>query len=278
MSGGVETDWQREARWLRFSDRDWEQRFRRKWVLEGVARSRIMLAVAILVTVAMGLVDVGTNTEIQPEFVWVSMWQRVFVVAPVWLFLWLAPGLPNYEKLAAWIYPAGTTWVVWGVAFIPWTFLALNPHQNVIQQIGLNTLGIALISVFSLPMFFRGTLLMLAASTVGVVALFRFTHWSGESTQWITLAGGLVGLSAIVSVLAWNREAGGRKDFGQRETVTKLNRELARMNTEKNEFMAAAAHDLRAPLAAVRALAGQMRPGLMEEPERRGGGGGECDR
>jgi signal transduction histidine kinase len=47
--------------------------------------------------------------------------------------------------------------------------------------------------------------------------------------------------------------------FAQREQLEAMNAELARMNAEKNEFMAIAAHDLRAPLATVSGVAGQMR-------------------
>ncbi len=262
-------EWRRQARWLRFADREREARFRHEWLQGGVMRSRIMTFVAIIMTVAMGLVDVSSNVALRPDFTWFSLWQRVMFVAPIWLGLWCLPGLRNYERLAGWVQPVAITLVVWGIAMIQWWFQAEFPRQNMLPYLTLNTLAIQLISLFSLPVFFRGALTMLVVSNVGIVIFFDRTLWTTPGdTSTLTLAGGLLGFGVIAAALAWNRESTARLDFARREQVAQLNRELGRMNAEKNEFMAAAAHDLRAPLAAVRGLAGQMRLGRMADPER----------
>lgn len=71
----------------------------------------------------------------------------------------------------------------------------------------------------------------------------------------------LTSLAVVLVLIAvtWARESLLRISFAQREQLEAMNAELARMNAEKNEFMAIAAHDLRAPLATVSGVAGQMR-------------------
>jgi len=61
----------------------------------------------------------------------------------------------------------------------------------------------------------------------------------------------LASIGALILVSARAREVIERRLFAQREELAELNGELSRMNTEKNEFMTIAAHDLRSPLAAV---------------------------
>lgn len=228
-----------------------------------------MLVVAIFATLGMGLVDVKANGRVQPDFVWMSMWQRVMVMSPMWLLMWMLPSLPAYERTATWVYPLGTSIVIWSVALISWSFLLVDPQTNVVAQILVNVLGIGLISAFALPLFCRGVAFMLFVGDLGVLAWFHFTMGDGAGSQPIAMAGGLVGFTVLIVAMAWNREAGARRDFSQREEVAALNRELGRMNAEKNEFMAAAAHDLRSPLAAVRGLALQLRLGRMTDSERR---------
>jgi signal transduction histidine kinase len=70
-------------------------------------------------------------------------------------------------------------------------------------------------------------------------------------------------IAAVMTGAVWARERLQRISFAQREALEAVNAELARMNAEKNEFMAIAAHDLRAPLATVGAAARQLR----ERPE-----------
>lgn len=65
-------------------------------------------------------------------------------------------------------------------------------------------------------------------------------------------------ISLVLIAVTWARERLQRISFAQQEQLTAINAELARLNAEKNEFMAIAAHDLRAPLATVGAAAAQV--------------------
>lgn len=65
----------------------------------------------------------------------------------------------------------------------------------------------------------------------------------------------------MVPLIVGHRDAIERRVFAQREELAALNGELARLNEEKNEFMAITAHDRRAPLATVRGLAEQLEAG-----------------
>jgi signal transduction histidine kinase len=83
----------------------------------------------------------------------------------------------------------------------------------------------------------------------------------------VFIASMLPATGGLVVVLAWYREVGERRMFAQREQVRELNAELARLNAEKNEFMAIASHDLRAPLASVRGLAEMLQSGGISGPK-----------
>lgn len=65
-------------------------------------------------------------------------------------------------------------------------------------------------------------------------------------------------IAGVLIAVIWARERLQRISFAQQEQLTAINAELARLNAEKNEFMAIAAHDLRAPLATVGAAAAQV--------------------
>ncbi|WP_221029609.1 sensor histidine kinase [Actomonas aquatica] len=270
-SASETSPWRRRAKWrLQFAEASVEKRFRHEWLHDSVIRSRVMIVVAIFATLGMGLVDARVNVGVQPEFVWMSLWQRVLVVAPAWLVMWILPSWHRFERTAWWIYPLGTAWVIFSLGLIPWEFQRLNPGMNMVPQVMINSLGVATVSVFTLPLSFRAALLMQVLGFGGIVFLLARTLWGDRLGDLITLSGGLGGFLLVLSAFAWTRESRLRREYAQREELALLNRELARLNAEKNEFMAAAAHDLRAPLASVRGLASQMRLGRMEDPDRRG--------
>lgn len=66
-------------------------------------------------------------------------------------------------------------------------------------------------------------------------------------------------IAVVLIAVTWARERLQRISFAQQEQLAAINAELARLNAEKNEFMAIAAHDLRAPLATVGGVAAQLR-------------------
>lgn len=269
MTGTEASTWKREAWRLRFRDPDLEARFRGERIVGGTARARIMLTVAILATAVLGLVQMETTVRAHPGYVAISLAIRFGVMIPIWLIMWLSPGWPGHERRAHWLYPLGTTVVVWAVAALAWYLTWFVPSFDDAATVLLDTLAIMLVSVFSLPLFFGGTLLMLAAGAAGPSLVFVLTVWADKPEAAANLSSGLIVLSLIALALAWHREVGDRREFAQREEVAALNRELARLNAEKNEFMAAAAHDLRVPLGTVRGLLEQVRLGRIPDAERR---------
>lgn len=65
-------------------------------------------------------------------------------------------------------------------------------------------------------------------------------------------------ISVVLIAITWARERLQRLAFAQQEQLAAANAELARLTAEQREFMAIAAHDLRAPLATVGGVAAQL--------------------
>ncbi len=266
---GHQATWQRESRRLRFSDPDWEERFRTERITQSQTRSRVMLVVAMFAVVAMGWGDVIANAETFPEFVSISLAHRFFYVVPMWMLMLISTGWPGHQRRAGWLNPAGTVVVMWAIALLKWRHGLMFRDAYVASNVIADIVPIMLLSAVGLPMLFRATLAMIVVGCAGVVGMFVvFDYLLPGTNAPVVLGGSLFGTGVVVAALAWNREASERREFAQREIMAELNRELARLNAEKNEFMAAAAHDLRSPLAAVRGLASQMRLGRMADPER----------
>ncbi|MBI5772011.1 MAG: HAMP domain-containing histidine kinase [Verrucomicrobia bacterium] len=102
-------------------------------------------------------------------------------------------------------------------------------------------------------------LVSLAMFPVGAMAI-NPPIWSRRELRNMTVQQSTVVLGIVLVLIAvtWARERLLRISFAQREQLEAANAELARMNAEKNEFMAIAAHDLRGPLAAVGGTARQL--------------------
>lgn len=262
--------WQREARWLRFSDPDWEERFQAERIEQSQTRVRVMLIVAMLAVAGMGLGDVAANARDYPEYVSMSLIHRFGLAIPMWFVMLISTFLPGHPRRARWLFPVGSVVVMWAIVILKWRHGLMFRDQYVVSNVFADIAGLLLITVFTLPMLFRSTLAMVLVASGGIVGLFAlFEYIIPQIPTVVILASSLAGTGSVVLALAWHREVGERRDFAQREIMAELNRELGRLNAEKNEFMAAAAHDLRSPLAAVRGLAGQMRLGRMEDPDRK---------
>ncbi len=261
--------WQREARRLHFSDPDWERRFRIERIEQSQTRVRVMLTVAMLVVAGMGMGDVVANARDFPEFVGLSLAHRFFYVVPMWLIMLISTGLAGHRRRANWLFPVGTVVVLWAIVLLKWHHALMFRNNYAASNVFADIAGVLLISAFTLPMTFRANVAVLVIGGAGVVGLFTwFDTIVPGGKAGLVLASSLSGFGIVTLALVWHREVSERRDFAQREIMAGLNRELGRLNAEKNEFMAAAAHDLRAPLASVRGLASQMRLGRMADPER----------
>jgi signal transduction histidine kinase len=266
---GAAADLEREARRLRFTDAEWERRFDEERQSEGLTRARSMMVLGLLVVCAMGDLDTALNARSLPEYALLSLQLRFLAVAPVWLAMLVSTALAGHRARADGVYAAGTTLIAWALGLVPWGLLYYLPGANVAQPLIVNVLAVLLISLAALPMRFAAVAGMVVASIGGIIALF----WAGaplaNAYQVWTVTATLSGIGLLVLVLGGYREVAERRMFGQREQVRTLNAELARLNAEKNEFMAIASHDLRAPLASVRGLAEQLCDGQLADPARR---------
>ncbi len=269
MTGGT-LDLERQARRLRFADPVWERRFRDERQAEGLTRARMMMVLGALVVCGLGLVDVALNAKPLPGFALVSLQVRFLVVAPIWLAMLASTAWPGHRVRADAVYAAGTTLIVWALGLLPWFILFFRPSSNVAQQLDINMLAVLLISIAALPMRFLAVTTTVTLGVGGVIGLYYAALPVAGVDQLRIIAATLGGIGLLMPVLAWYREVAERQMFGQREQVRVLNAELARLNAEKNEFMAIASHDLCSPLASVRGLAEQLRDGKFKEPAKLG--------
>lgn len=261
--GAAATDWR-----MRFANPDWETRYRAEHVREGTLRVRLLLLASIMVVAQLGLRQLQISLPHDPDFAFFSLSVRFGGIIPVWLLMGLSPSLPGHERRAEWVYALGTVLVVWALGLLKWYALVYSQLRVAAGSVLFDVVAIMSISVFAMPMLLRHVLLVLIAGGGGVIALFHSVplKWGDEVS---ILQSALVGVSVVIAGVAWHRETRDRRDFARREEVASLNRELARLNAEKNEFMATAAHDLRAPLGAARGLAGQVRMGKFADEAKR---------
>lgn len=267
---------ERELRRLQFSDTGWETRFREERQEAALARVRIMLVVATFVVAGLGLGEVAFSAQRVPDYVLLSLRLRFFVVAPIWLLALVSTRLPGHAGRADMLYAAAMVGVCWTLAFLKWHNPIFFPGVALVPVVVVDVTLALLISVFTFPMRFVHLATGTVLATVGTGLFFLITQPSGRPSDGLNLAVSLASVGALVLVVMRYREAAERRMFAQREQMgalnaelSRLNAELTRLNAEKNEFMAIASHDLRAPLAAVRGLAEQLRAGLLMEPENR---------
>ena len=259
---------ERQVRRLHFSDTGWETRFREERQAAGLTRVRIMLVVATFVVTALGLADVAFSAGGVPDYVHISLQLRFLVVAPIWLLALVSTGLPGHGARADTLYATAMVGVCWALAFMKWHNPVYFPQVALAPAVAVDVALALLISVFTFPMRFVHLAAGTVLATVGTGVFFLVTQPSGRLNDGRNIALTLTCLGTLVLVVMRYREVAERRTFAQREQLAALNAELARLNAEKNEFMAIASHDLRAPLAAVRGLAEQLRAGHLAEEKR----------
>jgi signal transduction histidine kinase len=263
---GAAADLERQARRMRFTDSEWERRFSQERQEQGLNRARWLMILGMLLVCGIGALEAAMNSGRAPEYTGLAMYYRFLVVAPLCLMMLISTGLPGHVRRADWVFAAGTTLVCWALALNKWHYGFYFPRDAVSTHIIIDVLVPLLMASFTLPMRFGPLAAMIAAVSCVVPVFFYFTVSAALHRDAVFIISMLPTTGVLVVVLVWYREAGERRMFGQREQVRELNAELARLNAEKNEFMAIASHDLRAPLASVRGLAGQLRDGQMGEP------------
>jgi signal transduction histidine kinase len=257
---------EKQARRMKFSDPAWESRFNQERQEQGLNRARWLMVLGLLVVCGIGMLEANMNARRAPEYIGIALSYRFLVVAPLWLVMLVSTGLPGHVRRADWVFASGTTLVCWALALNKWHYGFYFPRDTISTHVLIDVLVPLLVSSFALPMRFGPLAAMALAGTVVPTVFFHLTVPAELRRDAVFLASMLPAMGVLVVVLGWYREAGERRMFAQREQVRELNAELARLNAEKNEFMAIASHDLRAPLAAVRGLAEMLQAGTIREP------------
>lgn len=264
-----------QARRLRFSDPTFEARFMSERILGGLVRARVMLIAGMVVIVGNGLMDARNLALWAPVFLKATLQLRA-LAALACLGMLLSTFFRGHERRAYWVNAIGVAVLASLPLLIYWHYAHHFPGRQFIGQVFGNYLPILAISAFTLPIQFRTMALITAATAVPAMVFYRLTVLAERKSEFLTLSTTLAGTGVAILLMAWWREAGERAMFAQREHMRELNAELehanaelARLNAEKNEFMAVAAHDLRAPLGVVRGLLELLRDGRIAAPEKR---------
>ena len=245
----------KQANRLRFSDPNVERRYWSEKVNGTLTKTRVLFIVAVLVVGGLGVQESNMLAAKLPEFVQVSLSIRFFCVIPLYALFFFSTLIPGHSQRVDTVFGFGITAVTWALALIKWHAVGFFEWQNVSAVLLLDILTTVLISVLALPMHFRTVVLLSAASIGGIVWFYSATTLAGAPRLQLQLSVSFVAFGAFAVVLQGFRERSDRRGFAQREHTARLNTELERLNQEKNEFMMIAAHDLRSPLAVIKAYA-----------------------
>lgn len=271
-SGGVAISFRRFGR---FEQPAWEERFQAERVSAGRTRSRVMLATGMLLVAMFGLVEAIYSAPVAPGFIGRMLYYRIYCVVPAWLLLFILTFLPENTRRTAKLNVIGTVLVCWGLTLMSWDRAMGNPGFKVIDGLFGGTIFVFIICALTLPMRFSGLVVAATASLIAPLGFFALTMRNFALQAPFTVSA-LLAVALAVTVLAWYRERAERTMFAQRETVKQLaekldgaNQVLADLNREQAEFMAIAAHDLRAPLATVRGYAELLAGDRITDPAAR---------
>lgn len=251
-------------RFGRFANPAWEEAFQTERMLAGRTRSQVLVTVAMLLVVMFGLIEAIYSAPVAPGFIGRMLHYRVFCVAPAWLMLLVASFLPGYARRASMLNMIATILACWGLTLMPWDLAMSNPHFSVVDGMFSGAIYVFLLSALALPMRFPALVTAVVSCLVAPLAFFYYTL-PGFGHRMPFAASAMLGVAAVTTALAWYRERAERTMFAQREAVKQLAGQLAELNQEQAEFMAIAAHDLRAPLATVRGFAELLAEGKLKD-------------
>lgn len=261
-------DLQREIRGLRFADPAQEQRLHVERQQAGLGRARATLITAIFVATLFGLVELWISRQAPPDFLFRSLVVRFLVVAPLWLAGVVSTYLPGHDRRAELVFAGITVGVALALAYLKWSLARGLPNFSLITGAGLDVILVMLISGITLPMRIRWIAGMWLTTTFALGVWFLPTLQGRLLVDAQILVIVLLGIGALFIISMRGREKTERQVFAQREQLESLNMHLARLSAERQEFMAIAAHDLRAPLASVGGLIDGLRNQVIQGPEK----------
>ncbi|MBS0659563.1 MAG: HAMP domain-containing histidine kinase [Verrucomicrobia bacterium] len=260
---------ERQAARLRFHEPALEKAFIAERVASSATRTRAMQIIGILVLGGLGLTGAANASPERAAAIALDLRFRFLGIIPIWLVMLGSTFFAGHARRAGWLNAFGTTVVSWyvGVGLLAQAWS--NPGERISSGLTMNLMMVLLVAAVILPMRFREVAAMVLAG-VAVPLWAGYLILPVERLGDLRVAlGNLVGFGTVVVALSWYREAAERLVFARREHMRALNLELARLNAEKNEFMAIASHDLRAPLASVRGLAEQLVADGFPDPAKR---------
>lgn len=252
----------RQIRWLKFDDPAQEKRFRAQDDERALRQWRIATGLGAAVVAAIGFVPTNTMEPWREQLDTVGRYGLVlpwFLLALAWT--WWRPQRARMQLV-------GAICVTASVSFYFMTQAAAatsrTPNSGLIASliaVGMQYLVAVAVAV---PLRTKA----MAAALLPTVTLFYFSlvgvfpeiarrpDLHGVAVHFTVTS---VAVAVVFIAVTWARERLLRTSFAQQEQLEQMNAELARLNAEKNEFMAIAAHDLRSPLALVGGVAEQMK-------------------
>jgi signal transduction histidine kinase len=264
--GEIEAGLRRQANRLRFDDPALETAFREERLTAAATRTRVTLIAGMLAAAGIGVATVFSGVVREAtDFHFMNLRLRFFGIVPAWLLMLGSTWLPGHRRRADWVNGAGTVLACWALALIYWHTAFIFPETAIWDAVWGGLMTLLLITAVVLPWSGRALGMTLGLALGGTLAFYALTLEAKPGNVQM-LAANFTLIGAVIVLLAWYRESAERLMFAQREQMRRLNAELARLNAEKNEFMAIASHDLQSPLVSVHGLAGQLEAGQAENP------------
>jgi signal transduction histidine kinase len=256
--GKTDAALQRQANRLRFTDPALEARFLAADDERSLRQWRLATAIGAVAVAVIGLTYSGPQR-------WgdtVELFGRyVFVLPPLlaaFAFSFWTAQRPRLQAFGAVCAALAVTGHFAAQCFSAWTRHGLHPTlaASLFSIASQFLIVIAVATPFRTPAL--ATALLSTTPLFYVVMLAAFPETltiPGLHRVVLELTATHLIISLVLLAITWARERLQRLAFAQQEQLAAANAELARLNAEKNEFMAIAAHDLRAPLATIGGVA-----------------------
>lgn len=263
----------RQASRLRFDDPALETRFRADHDERSLRQWRIAAGLGAAAVIAIGIFyDINSASSARVE-----SFGRFGLVLPwfalMFAFTFWRRQRPHLQLVGALCCTGAVSFYFLTQCFAVATQMRLT-YSLTVSLFSLNSQFLVAVAV-AVPLITRAVAVTLFATTALSYVFIRAAYPAAARDfllhQTILQQVATVGLISLVLIaVTWARERLQRLSFAQQEQLAAMNAELARLNAEKNEFMAIAAHDLRAPLASVGGAAEQLAPRASDPALARG--------